>query len=169
MSRGKWTDEQREAARLKRAKKSVSLPSKQEDDKVAQLSEKVDKLFDVVERVVQMVSEKPQPSQPAQRQPDLPEDVSLDMMVPTKWRQMIDKYLGKDFQAEVQEGGNASFSLKIYIPKHLDRRVGPKDDPNPDVSMASPIRRASDVADVEMWCKKIAENIKKTHPNFEVV
>src|SRR3990167_1797056 len=84
--------------------------------------------------------------------------------LPRTWRTVVDEILGVDFIAKVEDRAHGNFVLFIYLPKHLDRRVGEK---NGELDYSTGLlRRASALQDVQTWCEKIATNIKKTYPKF---
>lgn len=94
-----------------------------------------------------------------------PEDVSLSMSMPPGLRKIIDKVLGKEFEAELVASG-MNFQLRVYMPEHYDRRTGDEKTQLPDMS-GGLIRRENPDADTEHWCHKIGDNIQKQFPTFK--
>ena len=88
--------------------------------------------------------------------------------IPTKWREKVNEILGKDFECEVDDSSGGDFLIKIFVPEKWDCRVGDEKRMAKRDMRAGLIRRATDVSDVEKWCKLIKSNILKTYPNFTV-
>jgi len=82
---------------------------------------------------------------------------------PPKWRDRIDKLLGPDFYAELEDTAHGDCILKVFIPDHLDRRTG--ETQGRDLSTGL-IRRKSALSDIDLWCQRIGDNLRKYYPDF---
>lgn len=128
-----------------------------------QQSEKMDKLVSIVSAVAESVPSAKVVS--AEGRMGLPV-VDITKGPPSSWRAVIDRVLGPDFQAEVLEASGGNFTLKVIVPKIFDRRRGEEASMSHYDHSAFPIRRASDISDVELWCKRMKETIQKLYPEF---
>lgn len=141
------------------------MTNKQIEKKVKELEAKMESMVDLMLNLAQSIPTK-EVKQEATGviQINLPPDIEKGLPIPSKWRQKINEILGEDFEAEAEESG-VDYILKVYIPPHLDRRIGADKNSGRDLSVGL-IRRATDVADVEKWTRLIKANIQKTYPNF---
>lgn len=92
-----------------------------------------------------------------------PATAMADLPAPLAWADKMREILGNDFEMEVVDGGSGDFVIKIYVPEYLkrDKTIIGRD------HSSGLVRRASALQDVEMWCLKIRDNIKKVHPSFK--
>lgn len=127
---------------------------------VGELTEKVNALSEIV---ASMIEKPPKVEEPKTIQSTLPPEKVNGLPIPGKWRAKIDEVLGKSFEAEAEDSSGGDFLLKIYMPEQLDRR--PKGERQGRDTSIAVIHRATDVADVETWSKRIKENILKNFPN----
>lgn len=175
MPKGKPLSEEHKA-KLKagREAKKNAVQAEQPNDSFKELESRVDKLVEVVDKIatlittekkVEKVVEDSKPVNVTYVTPDVPREIKYT--VPVEWRRVMDQYLGVDFKGEVLSSSGGNYSLKIIFPENIDRRIGVERSKDPDHSMASPINRASDVSDVENWCKRILNTIKQRYPDFK--
>jgi hypothetical protein len=141
-------------------------------DPVEALSKKLDKMVDIMSvlavKVNKLEDEKPVPDSAAPAKPrysttEIDRD-AFNKRVPRQWRELIDTILGPDFEAEVNDS-NGNWMLTIIVPEYLDRRVGSERKDGKDTSTGL-VRRSSDLADVENWCKLVRERIVERYPKF---
>ena len=140
------------------------------NDRISSIEKSVNDLTKIVMNIAESLSEKPKQAeakQPTPMEKDKESRSANAGMIPSSWLAVVHTHLGREFDYELTEGAHGSFGLKILFPSHLDRRVGTERTQGArDCSMASPIRLASPVADLEQWCKLIVSSIKKAYPNF---
>jgi hypothetical protein len=108
------------------------------------------------------------PSKAHAYDPSIDQDFTPRQMVPAAWRRIVDQLLGPEVTLEVQDSADGNFIGFFYMPEGVDRRIGDAKGKGRDCSTGL-IRRASAAADLESWCKRILENVRKTHPNFNKV
>jgi hypothetical protein len=87
-------------------------------------------------------------------------DTELDP-VPAKYRKLVDKLLGKDFELEMFDSAFGNVGVKIIVPERYDRRNGKSDAISKFDITAVVLRGSSPLADLENWCIKVIETIKK--------
>jgi hypothetical protein len=73
----------------------------------------------------------------------------------------VDKLLGKDFGMEMFDSAFGNVGVKIIIPERYDRRNGRGDALTKYDLTAVVLRGSSTLADLENWCIKIIDTIKK--------
>lgn len=112
---------------------------------------RIEELEEVVQRLNEEIKKKQAPKK------------SSDVPVPPSWMNIMYDILDDRFSMTVDEGVGGNFVMKIYLPQELKRDKTIVGD---DISSGL-IRRESAPDDVENWCKKIRDNIKKTHPSFK--
>lgn len=133
-------------------------------------NKKIDSIVEMVDLIAQSFKEQKEvkveqiATQEVVKETSYPPEVTTGLPPPSKWRRLVDQILGTDFGLEVDESSSGNYVIKVSLPTRCDRRVGDKI--GLDVSTGL-VRRSSDLADVELWCKKIKENILKTYPNFK--
>ncbi len=175
-SKGKgWADKHSET----HASKTVQMPSalepvpatvstNQPDDRLSKIEDRLDRLTDLLTTVAEKQIETESKKETIVVTPESPKELfhktDLSGLFPKEWRAVIDRVLGNDFVARIEESSGGNFILEVLLPERFDRRVGEKR--GQDISTGL-IRRASDINDVEHWCKKIAETIVKSHPEFK--
>lgn len=131
-----------------------------------ELEKKVNELTELVMKVVEAMPKK-EDSIPLAITPqvDLPPQKTTGLPAPSTWRAKVDEILGKSFEIEVVDGAKGDYLMKIYMPEGIERRPG-GERIGRDLSQAI-IHRATDLFDVESWCKKIQSNILLTHSNLK--
>jgi len=147
---------------------------KAQDKKIDDQDNKIDKLIDVVMGLADQLPTAPTIA-PSPVTPNIlptPEDpegftASNEISIPAMWRAKINEILGEDFEATIEDSNGGSFILKIFLPKHLDRRKGEALKEGDKDMSSGIIRRATDMADVEMWCTRIKTNIQSFFPDFK--
>lgn len=81
--------------------------------------------------------------------------------VPSKYRKLVDKLLGKDFGLEMVDSSHGNIGMLITIPDHLDRRNAVNDSLTKHDVTKVILHGASALADLENWCQKIIVTIEK--------
>ena len=163
----RFVEQEIKALDLEKLEREVSSEHS-EAIKLNDLASKVDKLTDIVSILADKVMRKVDvPAVSVNVQMPNPEEglpkLNPTFAIPNEWREVVDRILGKEFGATVS-ASNENYIITVVLPQELDRRVGEKQ--GRDISTGI-VRRASPLADVEYWCKKIAENLSKIHPNFK--
>lgn len=146
----------------------VALESKFEDlnEKVGLVISSFNNLTSKLDQVITGFSTAPAraPEKPAEN-PRI-EFGAEQNFFPMKFRKIIDRVLGSDFVATLDEASGADCILKVYVPERWDCRRGDEKELLSFDIRAGLVHRATDIADVEMWCSLFASNIKKFYPNF---
>ena len=143
------------------------------DERIQELENTVDRLAGMVEVVLKQAVELDKDTKKVEEAyvpaPGEVQQVDANDLIPTKWREVVDKSLGKDFGLKVADSSGGDFSIEIRLPPQWDRRSGDEKQilGKYDISIASPVRRATAESDLERFCILIAQNIKLKYPNFE--
>lgn len=141
------------------------------EEKIESLTNTVDKLTELIKGVIDTTDHRPAASQASDIPPSLRRNAQDDEeedrgYFPKKFRRIIDEHLGPDFEATLEESSGADCILKIIVPKQWDCRIGDEKLGGTHDIRTGLVKKASDIADVDTWCKKFAAHIKKSHPSF---
>jgi len=142
-------------------------------DRIDLLTSKLDDLAEVMQLLVdhvkipksQELSETPHSEVPVETSQN-PSFETVQGLVPTKWKEIINRYLG-NVEASMESTTGGHYVLTVYMPEGIDRRSGEAKKYSKDHSTGL-IRYTSELADVEHWCELISKNIRKTFPNWEL-
>ena len=134
------------------------MPKAKVQEQIDAISEKLDALIGVIATM----AEQRKPDQPKPIEPQV-SPLTVDNMIPSAWQVKIDEILGKEFEVKILESSGGNYVMDVYMPEGLDRRVGERQGRDHSTGL---IRRVSDVSDVEIWCKRIKEQIIKSYPNW---
>ncbi len=94
-------------------------------------------------------------------------DEEVKQLIPKKWREKVNEQLGKGFEMTIEDSDGGNFRLLLGVPEKYDCRNGDEKRPGTKDIRACFVRRASDIQDIEDWCKRIKINIQKTYPQFK--
>jgi hypothetical protein len=150
--------------------------TKELGERVEKLETGINNLQEGMTSMIEMMREQAPPKSDTPEPPETPHEQETaneqldEKMLPKSWLKVFHKHLGADFQYFLEEGGAGSHAVRVVFPANIDRRVGTERSTGErDVSMASPIRVASPLADIESWCKLIIQTIKRApgHEDFK--
>jgi len=136
------------------------------ESSLEKITELVVNMSTIIEEGQRIAAETPAPTKTPVR--DIEKEIEAEgtdsIPLPQKWVEAKNRLLGTDFTMEIKDVADGNFMMTVWLPDHLDRRVG--DRTGKDLSTGL-IRRTSALADVEVWCSRIAGNIKKNYPDFK--
>lgn len=153
--------------------KKVSPLERRFESFAQQTEERIDNVVNVVEKLGQLLNNfidasDHKPVRPVEETApeDEPVEDSLSQVVPPSWRSIIDRKLGRDFDAEVIASSDGLVLLHVYSPSRWDTRKGDEKRLSKRDLRVAPISRGQAIADVNKWCDRFAENIRLTYKHF---